>query len=232
MLMDYSLLLDFDRDLFFHINGGGSLFMDQFMQTLTCGLTWIPLYLALVCLVVKNNETMPQIVLAVGGALLCVVAADVMADLIMKPLVARYRPSNDPAIKYAVHIVGGVRGGDYGFFSAHAANTMSLAIFLALLVRSRILSVALIAWSLVNCYTRMYLGLHYPLDILCGIVWGVAVAFAVYWLFYVRIYRRISCKITYISTQYTSTGYSLLDINMVVNILVLTFVAALIYSLL
>ena len=57
--MDYSLLLDFDRDLFFHINGGGSLFMDQFMQTLTCGLTWIPLYLALVCLVVKNNETMP-----------------------------------------------------------------------------------------------------------------------------------------------------------------------------
>ena len=109
---------------------------------------------------------------------------------------------------------------------------MSLAIFLALLVRSRILSVALIAWSLVNCYTRMYLGLHYPLDILCGIVWGVAVAFAVYWLFYVRIYRRISCKITYISTQYTSTGYSLLDINMVVNILVLTFVAALIYSLL
>ena len=155
-----------------------------------------------------------------------------MADLIMKPLVARYRPSNDPAIKYAVHIVGGVRGGDYGFFSAHAANTMSLAIFLALLVRSRILSVALIAWSLVNCYTRMYLGLHYPLDILCGIVWGVAVAFAVYWLFYVRIYRRISCKITYISTQYTSTGYSLLDINMVVNILVLTFVAALIYSLL
>lgn len=230
--MDYSLLLDFDRDLFFHINGGGSLFMDQFMQTLTCGLTWIPLYLVLVCLVVKNNETMPQIVLAVGGALLCVVAADVMADLIMKPLVARYRPSNDPAIKYAVHIVGGVRGGDYGFFSAHAANTMSLAIFLALLVRSRILSVALIAWSLVNCYTRMYLGLHYPLDILCGIVWGVAVAFAVYWLFYVRIYRRISCKITYISTQYTSTGYSLLDINMVVNILVLTFVAALIYSLL
>ena len=230
--MDYSLLLDFDRDLFFHINGGGSLFMDQFMQTLTCGLTWIPLYLSLVCLVVKNNETMPQIVLAVGGALLCVVAADVMADLIMKPLVARYRPSNDPAIKYAVHIVGGVRGGDYGFFSAHAANTMSLAIFLALLVRSRILSVALIAWSLVNCYTRMYLGLHYPLDILCGIVWGVAVAFAVYWLFYVRIYRRISCKITYISTQYTSTGYSLLDINMVVNILVLTFVAALIYSLL
>ena len=206
--------------------------MDQFMQTLTCGLTWIPLYLVLVCLVVKNNETMPQIVLAVGGALLCVVAADVMADLIMKPLVARYRPSNDPAIKYAVHIVGGVRGGDYGFFSAHAANTMSLAIFLALLVRSRILSVALIAWSLVNCYTRMYLGLHYPLDILCGIVWGVAVAFAVYWLFYVRIYRRISCKITYISTQYTSTGYSLLDINMVVNILVLTFVAALIYSLL
>ena len=230
--MDYSLLLDFDRDLFFHINGGGSLFLDQFMQALTCGLTWIPVYLALVCLVVKNNETMPQIVLAVGGALLCVVAADVMADLIMKPLVARYRPSNDPAIKYAVHIVGGVRGGDYGFFSAHAANTMSLAIFLALLVRSRILSVALIAWSLVNCYTRMYLGLHYPLDILCGIVWGVAVAFAVYWLFYVRIYRRISCKITYISTQYTSTGYSLLDINMVVNILVLTFVAALIYSLL
>ncbi|MGI6222850.1 MAG: phosphatase PAP2 family protein [Prevotella sp.] len=205
--------------------------MDQLMVALTSGFTWIPLYLALICMVVKNNETMPQIVLAIGASVLCVVLADVMADLIMKPLLGRFRPSNDPSIKYAVHVVNGIRGGEYGFFSAHAANTMSLAVFLALLVRNRTLSITLIVWSLVNCYTRMYLGLHYPLDILCGLLWGISVGLIVYWFFYLKIYRRISTKITYVSTQYTSTGYSLLDIYMVLNILALTFIAALIYSL-
>ena len=229
--MDIQSLLDLDREMFFLLNGGGSLFMDEFMSVLTSGLTWIPLYIALVCLVVKNNETMQQIILVVGSAALCIFLSDVMADLIMKPLVGRFRPSNDPEIKYLVHIVNSVRGSDYGFFSAHAANTMSLAVFLCLLVRNKTFNIFMVCWSLVNCYTRIYLGLHYPLDILCGLAWGTLVGLGVYYLFYSRIYRRVSVKINYVSSQYTSTGYSLLDINIVLSVLVLTFVVALILSL-
>ena len=89
----------------------------------------------------------------------------------------------------------------------------------------------MICWSLVNCYTRIYLGLHYPLDIVCGLAWGILVGVVVYYLFYAKIYKRVSVKITYVSSQYTSTGYSLLDINIVLNVLTLTLVAALILSL-
>ena len=89
----------------------------------------------------------------------------------------------------------------------------------------------MICWSLVNCYTRIYLGLHYPLDIVCGLAWGALVGVVVYYLFYAKIYKRVSVKITYVSSQYTSTGYSLLDINIVLNVLTLTLVAALVLSL-
>ena len=222
-MIDIQNILDADRDLLFALNGSSSQFLDGWMMVLTSGVTWIPLYVALLYLVIKNNETMAQILLVVGCALLCVLLADSVADFIVKPLVGRWRPSNDPVIKYAVRVVGGMRGGDYGFFSAHAANTFSIAMFLCLLVRSRILSVSLVLWSLVNCYTRVYLGLHYPLDIFCGLVWGAIVGCAVYCLYY-KVYNNISPANNYVSTQYTSTGYSLEDIDIVELVLVLTLI--------
>ena len=311
-MTDIQNILQFDQDLLLALNGSNSLFLDGWMACLTCGFTWIPLYVSLLYLVIKNNETMAQILLILGCSLLCVVMADGVADFIVKPLVGRWRPSNDPFIKYAVRVVGGMRGSDYGFFSAHAANTFSIAIFFCLLVRSKILSTSLIVWSLVNCYTRMYLGLHYPLDILCGLLWGGVVGIVSYivyhkvysriapannyisantfsiaiffcllvrskilstslivwslvncytrmylglhypldilcgllwggvvgivsYIVYHKVYSRIAPANNYISTQYTSTGYSLSDIDIVELVLVLTFIytviaAVLIYN--
>ena len=161
-------LYDFDRELLLLLNGSDSAVMDNFMFVLTSGTTWIPLYAVLMYIVVKNNETMSQILLVVGCSALCVFLADGVADFIAKPYFQRWRPSNDPMLKYTIAIVEGVRGSDYGFFSAHAANTFSLALFFSLLVRSRLMTTLMVGWSLLNCYTRMYLGLHYPGDILCG----------------------------------------------------------------
>lgn len=222
-MTDIQTILEVDRDLLFWFNGSGSLFIDRWMAILTCGFTWIPLYISLLYLVIKNNETMTQILLIIGCSLLCVVFADGVADFIVKPLIARWRPSNDPLIKYSVQVVGGMRGSDYGFFSAHAANTFSIAIFFCLLVRSKILSVSILLWSLVNCYTRMYLGLHYPLDILCGLLWGGAVGCGSY-IIYNKVYNKISPANNFISTQYTSTGYSLDDVDVVELVMVATLI--------
>lgn len=204
-------------------NSSSSLFYDNFAQVLTNGLTWIPLYLALIYLVIKNNETMTQISLAIGCVLLCVALSGGVDDLIVKPLVGRLRPTYDPMVKYSIDIVDGLHGGgQYSFFSAHAANTFTIAMFFALMVRSRLLSAGLFAWSLVNCWTRLYLGVHYPSDILVGLLWGGVVATLVYLVYY-RTYRRISPALNYVSTQYTSTGYSRSDIDMVMTILMFTF---------
>ena len=221
MLLDIQTFLANDRLVLSWFNGSNSVFLDGWMSALTSGFAWLALYASLFYLVIKNNETMGQIMLVVGCALACVGLADIMADVIVKPLVERWRPSNDPIFKYDVSVVDGYRGTSYGFFSAHAANTCSLALFFCMLVRSRVLSVALVLWSFVNCYTRMYLGLHYPSDIVCGLLWGSVCAIGVYY-FYLRVSRRMFGEDNYVSTQYTSTGYRLCDVDIVVFVLVST----------
>ena len=231
MLLDIQTFLANDRLVLSWFNGSNSVFLDGWMSALTSGFTWLALYASLFYLVVKNNETMGQIMLVVGCALACVGLADIMADVIVKPLVERWRPSNDPIFKYDVSVVDGYRGTSYGFFSAHAANTFSLALFFCMLVRSRVLSVALVLWSFVNCYTRMYLGLHYPSDIVCGLLWGSVCAIGVYY-FYLRVSRRMFGEDNYVSTQYTSTGYRLCDVDIVVFVLVSTVLITLFKALL
>lgn len=210
-------------------NGSDNLFLDQLVLVLTSGYTWAALYVALFCVVVRNNETMEQIGLVVGGALLCVLIASGISEGIVKPSVERLRPCNDLGVKYLVQVVDGMRPRDFSFFSSHAANTMSLAVFFSLLFRSRPLGVALVMWSLLNCWTRLYLAVHYPTDILCGLLFGALVGTAVYFA-YLKLYRCVSPNIKYISSQYTSTGYDCDDIESILGVLMLTVTFSMLYA--
>lgn len=221
--MDFSKIQDMDMQVLSLFNGSDNIMLDQMVQILTSGLTWIPLYVMLFFVVMRNNETMGQIALVVGSAIFCVLFADGLVDGIIKQLAERWRPSNDPTFKYMVQVVDDIRLKGYSFCSAHAANTMSLAVFFSLLIRSKMLTITLVIWSLINCWTRLYLGVHYPSDILCGMIVGIIVGILVYLLYY-KIYRRISPKINYISNQYTSTGYDHDDIDKAMVILMLTLV--------
>ena len=221
--MDFSKIQDMDMQVLSLFNGSDNIMLDQMVQILTSGLTWIPLYVMLFFVVMRNNETMGQIALVVGSSIFCVLFADGLVDGIIKQLAERWRPSNDPSFKYMVQVVDDIRLKGYSFCSAHAANTMSLAVFFSLLVRSKLLTITLVTWSLINCWTRLYLGVHYPSDILCGMIIGIIVGILVYLLYY-KIYLRISPKINYISNQYTSTGYDHDDIDKVMVILMFTLV--------
>lgn len=221
--MDFSKIQDMDMQVLSLFNGSDNIMLDQMVQILTSGLTWIPLYVMLFFVVMRNNETMGQIALVVGSAIFCVLFADGLVDGIIKQLAERWRPSNDPTFKYMVQVVDDIRPKGYSFCSAHAANTMSLAVFFSLLIRSKLLTITLVIWSLINCWTRLYLGVHYPSDILCGMMIGIVVGILVYLLYY-KLYLRISPKINYISNQYTSTGYDHDDIDKVMVILMFTLV--------
>ena len=221
--MDFSKIQDMDMQVLSLFNGSDNIMLDQMVQILTSGLTWIPLYVMLFFVVMRNNETMGQIALVVGSAIFCVLFADGLVDGIIKQLAERWRPSNDPTFKYMVQVVDDIRLKGYSFCSAHAANTMSLAVFFSLLIRSKLLTITLVIWSLINCWTRLYLGVHYPSDILCGMIIGIIVGILVYLLYY-KIYLRISPKINYISNQYTSTGYDHDDIDKVMVILMFTLI--------
>jgi undecaprenyl-diphosphatase len=148
----------------------------------------------------------------------------------VKPLVGRWRPTHDPVIGTMVDVVDGYRGGRYGFFSAHAANTFSIAVFFCWLIRSRILSIALVIWSFTNCWTRLYLGVHFPGDILVGLLWGGTVGTAVYFLHYRLCKRTSTSRRRFFVDQNTSTGYSRKDCDIPVFVLVVTLLFALLKS--
>jgi undecaprenyl-diphosphatase len=227
--MALDTLIHLDQQLLLWFNGSDSPFLDQLMLLFTSGLTWIPLYIALCYMIVKNNETMLQISLVIGCALLCVLLTSLVDNGIVKPMTARLRPCNDPAFKELVNLADNYHGSGFSFFSAHAANTMSLAVFLILLVRSKMLSVTLVLWSLLNCWTRLYLGVHYPSDIVVGLLWGVVVGTVGYIVFH-KLYFRFSPKINYISSQYTSTGYAITDIDVVMLALSATLTVCVLMS--
>lgn len=225
--MDIQSFLNTDQQLLLSFNGSNSLFVDHLALVLTNAWTWIPLYAALLYLIVKNNEKAGQIFLAIASALLCVAIATGVGDGWIKPEVGRLRPSFEPTLEGMVRTVNGYRGSGYSFFSVHAANTFALTVFFSLLIRRRILTTALIVWALTNCWTRLYLGVHYPSDVIVGILFGSLVGATVYWIYF-SLYRRISPKLHYISTQYTSTGYSLCDID----VFMIAYVGTAVYVLL
>ena len=185
-------IIHFDKQLLLLLNGSDSVFLDWVVMTLTNALTWIPLYVSLLYVVIKANRNVRGVLMILLAAGLCVLLAGTIDDEIVKPLVARWRPGHDPEIGHLVDTVNGYRGGRYGFFSAHASNTFSLAIFFSLLMRQCVLTIGLVSWSLVNCWTRMYLGVHYPGDITVGLIWGALMGYLVY-----RLYCRVTTPAQY-----------------------------------
>ena len=203
-------IIHFDKELLLWFNGSDSLFLDYLVLTLTNAKTWIPLYLGLFYVVLRSNQNVKEVLLVVAAAGLCVLLTGSIDDTIVKPLVARWRPSHDPEIGMLIDTVNGYRGGNYGFFSAHAANTFSIALFFSLLMRQRMFTIFMVSWSLVNCWTRLYLGVHFPGDILVGLCWGSLVGYSVY---------RLYCKVT-TPARYTEC---LLDIPIAVLCLSLLY---------
>ena len=139
-----------DQAITLLLNGSSSLYLDGIAWTATQTTTWLPLAIVLLYVVIQANDLrgILRIIICIS---LCIALADQVASSVFKPLVARWRPTHDPYIMYMVDIVRGYRGGNYGFFSSHAANTMAVATFVTLLMRRKTLSYWLGSWVLLNC---------------------------------------------------------------------------------
>lgn len=186
-----NLFNDWDAQLLLAVNGMHNSFFDVFMYAYSGKLVWIPLYAALVYVLFRNLPWKIAGMCIVGVALTIVFADQIGASLI-RPWAERLRPSNlDNPLSEYVHIVNGYRGGRYGFPSCHASNTFGLAFYLMFLIRRKGFTCFMMAWAVVTCYSRAYLGVHYPGDLLVGALLGLCGAALMYGLFVkVSHYRR------------------------------------------
>ena len=184
-------LLHIDTEVLLAINGWHAPWADTLMWIISAKATWIPLYLLLRGLLVwryrkpaltsvKWLQKVPACVVMIVVIGLAVGAADFIASGILKDWVARPRPTRVPELEGVLHLVNEYRSGQYGFVSSHAANTIAVALLFSLIWRNKIATVSLMLWVAANCYSRMYLGVHYPTDVLGGLIVGSLVGGVAY----------------------------------------------------
>lgn len=183
-------LLQADRELLLFFNQMYSPLWDNFFWVFTSIPVWIPLYLAIIFVFFKRLEL--RGVWALLAVVLVIVLCDQISSSFFKEFFERLRPSHEPTLEGIVRLVNDKKGGRFGFVSSHAANSFGLAMFTALLFRKWYFSVFIFLWALVNSYSRIYMGLHYPGDILGGLILGVLCGVFVYWM-----YKRFSFRYIY-----------------------------------
>lgn len=171
-----------DTSLLLYLNGHHNAFFDQVMWLASAKFTWIPLYALFLWMLYREYPKKYWLVLITIA--LMILVSDQICNL-FKESVLRYRPSHDPALQQMIHIVNGYTGGVYGFYSGHATNSFAVALFVINLLRGhrRVIIPVALAYALLVSYSRIYLGVHYPLDVITGIIagtligWGAAKAY-------------------------------------------------------
>lgn len=161
-----------NADLLLFFNSYHQEWCDNFMLLFTDRFTWIPLYVFIVGIIIHCYGWRRALIIFVGVAL-TITLADQLCASVLRPMFKELRPSNpENPLSEFVTVVNGYRGGRYGFPSCHAANTFALIGSLVTFTRSGRFAVMLLLWGLFVCYTRMYLGVHYPTDLLMGATIG------------------------------------------------------------
>ena len=170
-----------DQQLFLFLNSVNSPLWDVIMHAISGRVIWAPLYLAI--LIYIGIRYKRKFIIILLFIILSVAMADQISVHLFKNIFQRLRPCHEPSLEGLVHMVNGECGGMFGFVSSHATNSFNVALISLLLIRKRWFTVSIILWALVVGYSRIYLGVHYPGDVICGSMLGTLIGWSIYSLY-------------------------------------------------
>lgn len=220
-------MLELDQQLTLMLNGSDNLFWDNVMYTVTNTLSWTLIIVALLIVIFKNNS-LKESLLVYASLILLIVVADRICSGLVKPMVERWRPTQDPQLMYFIDTVRNYRGGRFGFFSGHACNTSCMAVFLSLLFRSTKMSFTLAFWCITTTFTRLYLGVHYLGDVTVGWLVGCTLGTLFYFLME-KIHQKMGVK-RFVSEQFTSSGYMRSDMDTLMTLIFFNYICVVIFA--
>ncbi len=171
-------MIELDQKIFLFLNSHHSPFFDSVMWFISMKTVWIPLYLAMIWLIFRKYGKRAWIPLMLVPVLVLI---DDRGSSFLKNIIGRPRPCHEPALAGMVHTVKGYCGGMFGFISGHAANSFGIATYTSLLLRKGWYSWSIFIWAAAVSYSRIYLGVHYPGDIIGGAVLGLLAGIGLAW---------------------------------------------------
>lgn len=175
------MLEHFDQQLFLLLNSINSPFWDKIMHLLSEKVIWAPLYLAI--LIYIGIRYKKKFFLILPFIILAVALADQVSVQLFKNVFQRLRPCHEPSLEGMIHLVNGECGGLYGFVSSHASNSFNVALLSLMFIKKKWYTITIIFWAAIIGYSRIYLGVHYPGDVICGALVGSLIGWGVYKLY-------------------------------------------------
>lgn len=179
-------IVSWDQELFLFLNSFHTASIDPVMLWVSEKYTWIPFYAVILAFIIWHYKVRSIVVLI--GVALVILFADQLTSGFMKPFFERPRPCHEPVLEGLVYLAKGC-GGKFGFASSHAANTFGVAMFLWMLFKTYRWAFLIFVWATVVSYSRIYLGVHYPLDIIVGGLLGMLIAWLVFKIFEKIIFK-------------------------------------------
>lgn len=222
-------LIAIDSSLLILINHYHTAFWDEVFWLITSMKIWIPMYAMILYVLIKQRNGR-IIILNIFAVALLILLCDQISTQVFKYGFERLRPTHNPDLENIVILVHNYTGGKYGFVSSHATNTMGITVLLGLLFRNKPFTIFMILWSLIVSYSRIYCGVHFPGDIIGGMILGIIIGVFIY-----NIYKYIFKKI--INIRYSNdvrkeikNNFYINNINNIIFVGVLTFVFILLAS--